>query len=509
MLNWQAHLFLFFLAAALIVSRRPDALFHAQFFAEDGSIWYPQAYTLGWFKALLHPQDGYFQTLPRLGAALALLVPLRYAPLLENLIAISLQALPVNILLSERCRGFGSLGLRAAMAVVYVALPNSFEVDASMEEAQWHVAVIACLILFAAKPRYLEWRIFDVCIVLIFGLSGPFVVMLLPLALIFWYFRRQSWTIVLSIMLAVCAVVQISALLNLSSSGRVKMFLSPTAELFLQILAGHVYLGALLGTFGFEGQAVPVLLLVSIVASALIAYCFWKAPLEWRLLLAFCFLAFAAALKYPMVPAPQWPVLAKSPGIRYWFLPTLAFAWVLVWETMATQQRIVRTVSIVGLITMCYGILRDWRYPAFPDLGFRSYARWFAVAPAGAMLTIPILPGGDWRMRITKHAPHCKVLPTGGIDQPTSDYAISKSVSMSGWVLLQDEKLKQLSIYIDRKHPQPVAIARQRTPGRAQTWTATLEVSGIPPGQHELEVRASSENGCEADVGQVVVNVVK
>jgi hypothetical protein len=44
------------------------------------------------------------------------------------------------------------------------------------------------------------------------------------------------------------------------------------------------------------------------------------------------------------------------------------------------------------------------------------------------MLTIPILPGGDCRMRITKHAPFCKTLPNGGIDQPASDNAVSKSV---------------------------------------------------------------------------------
>lgn len=508
LLNWRAHVFIFFIAVVLIVSRRPDAVFHAQFFGEDGSIWYPQAYTLGWFRALFHSQDGYFQTLPRLGAALALLVPFRFAPLLENLIAICLQALPVNILLSERCVGFGSLGLRAALAAVYIALPNSFEVDASMEEAQWHVALIACLILFASEPRKLAWRVFDIFAVLIFGLSGPFVVMLLPLAAIFWYFRRQTWTIVLSTVLVLCAAAQMSALLNMSSSGRVKMFLTPTVELFFKILGGHVYLGALLGAFGFAGPSLPVLILVTIVATALIAYCFSKAPLGWKLLLAFCVFAFAAALKYPMVPAPQWPTLARSPASRYWFLPTLAFAWVLVWGTMASRERFVRAISVVGVVVMCYGILRDWQYPEFPDLGFRNYARWFRVAPAGAMLSIPILPNGDWRMYITKHAPRCKTLPTGGIDQPTAESTVSKSVSLSGWVV-QDRKLKQLSIYIDRKHPQSIAIPLATTAAYTQKWTATLDLSDETPGQHEVEVRASCAGGCEADIATRLIDVVR
>ncbi len=491
-----------------MVSRRPDAIFHPQFFADDGSLWYPQAYMLGWFRALFHPQTGYFQTLPRLTAALALLVPLRYAPLLENVIAIGLQVLPVNILLSERCRGYGSLELRAVLAAIYIALPNSYEVDASMVNAQWHVALIACLILFGTKPRTLAWRIFDFSLALVFGLTGPFVILLLPLGLIFWYVRRERWTLVLSTVLAVCAVVQAGAIWMTSSSARPQMHLAPSASLFLQILAGHVYLGALLGMHGFEGQRLIVLITVAISATALIIYCLWKAPLEWKLLVVFCFLTLAAALKNPTVAPPQWPNLAKSPGIRYWFLPTLAFAWVLVWGAVGTRQRFVRAVSALGLITMCYGIVQDWRYPAFPNFGFRNYARRFAAAPAGAMFSIPVPPGGDWMMRITKHAPHCKTLPQGGIEQPPPDYAVAKSVWVTGWVF-QDQQLRELTIYIDRGHPQPIPIAAHAAVAHIQKWTVMVDLSGQSPGRHEIEVRASCANGCAADIGTQVVNVVR
>jgi hypothetical protein len=422
------------------------------------------------------------------------------------MLAIALQALPVNFLLSSRCRGFGSLGMRAALAAIYIALPNTMEIDASMEEAQWHVALLACLILLSFAPRALGWRIFDVSVVVIFGLSGPFVVMLLPLALVFWYGRRQAWTLVLSALLAVCAIVQISALLQMSASGRVKMFLAPTATLFLQLLAGHVYLGALLGMWGFAGQNLVSLALVAIGATALVAYCFWKAELEWKLLIVFCFLAFAAALKYPMVPAPQWPVLAKSPGIRYWFLPTLAFAWVLAWGARNTRPRFIRILATLGLITMSYGICRDWSYPPMPDRGFRNYARWFRVAPPGAILTIPILPNGDWTMRITKHAPACSTLPGGAIDQPREAAVVSGRIPVSGWVTQRD--LKNLTIYVDRKDPEIIPVTMS-SDARPQGWTTLLDVSKEKPGLHEIEVRATSANGCQADIGTVTVNVIR
>src|ERR1017187_995003 len=72
----------------LLVLRRPDAVFHAQFWAEDGVVWYADAYNLGALRALLHTRDGYLQTLPRLGAMVALWAALLRAPLVMNLIAL-------------------------------------------------------------------------------------------------------------------------------------------------------------------------------------------------------------------------------------------------------------------------------------------------------------------------------------------------------------------------------------------------------------------------------------
>src|SRR5580704_15197224 len=82
--GWRSaaiHIALFLVACALIVSRRPDAIFHAQFFAEDGHVWFADAYNYGWLHALFRSQDGYYQVLPRLIASLALLVPMTAAPL--------------------------------------------------------------------------------------------------------------------------------------------------------------------------------------------------------------------------------------------------------------------------------------------------------------------------------------------------------------------------------------------------------------------------------------------
>jgi hypothetical protein len=112
---WQ-HGVVFLLACAVIISRRPDAVFHVQFYAEDGHVWYADAYNLGWWPALFRTWTGYFLTLPRIAASLALLVPLYRVPLFLNLVAIFVQALPVNLLLTVRSSVWGSLRFRSLLA---------------------------------------------------------------------------------------------------------------------------------------------------------------------------------------------------------------------------------------------------------------------------------------------------------------------------------------------------------------------------------------------------------
>lgn len=70
----------FLLAAAFVISRRPDLLTHAHFYGEDGTHWYADAYNSGWLRALTMPEGGYLNTLQRLVGSLSLLVPIRYAP---------------------------------------------------------------------------------------------------------------------------------------------------------------------------------------------------------------------------------------------------------------------------------------------------------------------------------------------------------------------------------------------------------------------------------------------
>jgi len=222
---WQ-HGVVFLLACAVIISRRPDAVFHVQFYAEDGHVWYADAYNLGWWPALFRTWTGYFLTLPRIAASLALLVPLYRVPLFLNLVAIFVQALPVNLLLTVRSSVWGSLRFRSLLAGMYVILPNCSEISYGITDANFLLALSAFILLMAYAPQSIKWRLFDIFILLLCGLSGPFCIFLLPLSVFLVWKYRDRWRYVPVGIFAFSCLVQLLSLLVLVDPEKV-VFIQP------------------------------------------------------------------------------------------------------------------------------------------------------------------------------------------------------------------------------------------------------------------------------------------
>lgn len=405
---WQQGV-IFLFACAVIVSRRPDAVFHAQFYAEDGHVWFADAYNLGWWPALFRTYAGYFELLPRLAAALALLVPLAKVPLLLNLIAIAFQALPANMLLAARSSAWGSLRFRLLLAAIYLAMPNCDEVSRGITNAQWSLALSAFILLLADTPKSIHSVLFDIFFLLLCGLSGPFCIFLLPIAIFLALKQRNSRRWIYTGILAGTCLIQAWALLILAPASRAHRAYGATPQLFARILAGQVYIGALLGHNRLA--ATPglwlsiVLVCAAIGGTVFIALCALKSPLAMKLFLFFSVAVLAAGLMNPFEwdhpNVPIWQVYAYLGSLRYWFFPTLAFAWALLW---GYRSRIfpVKAVSATLLCLMCLGIIRDWRHPAYSETRFAESVERYNAAPAGTTVTIPEHPQG-WTMKLIKH----------------------------------------------------------------------------------------------------------
>jgi hypothetical protein len=417
-LGFWHHCAIFLAALLILVARRPDAIFHARFWAEDGHVWIADAYNMGWFPALFRPWTGYFMTLPRIAAALAMLAPLTSAPLILNLIALCVQALPVNLLLSARSTAWGTLPQRAGLVIAYLVLPNCSEVSNGITEVQWVLALCAFLILVAQLPLTTRAWCFDIFVLALCGLTGPFCIFLFPIAAFLAWKRHQPARWLHAGILAAASAVQAYALLFIARSsdpldGRVQgaKTLGAGVGPFLRIVGCDVYLGALIGSNGLGihagGVLMALLVLISLAGTAIIVVCYLRSGIEMRLLILLTVMLFAASLITSSVKPPAgmsvWENLAEVGGIRYWFFPTLAFTWSLL---ICVRQRssFVRMAAGYLLVFMCIGVVRDWRHPALEDMHYKDYVTRLQSAAPGDAVTIPINPRG-WEMRLVKRAP--------------------------------------------------------------------------------------------------------
>ena len=398
--GWLAAAFVAALVA--VFSRLPGALLHPQFFAEDGWVWYQQAYNIHGLRSLWIPQAGYLQTLSRCVAAASLFVPMQWAPLVMNLAGAAVQVLPVVALLSRRCTPWGSLPLRLLMAALYLAIPNAPEVHVVLTNAMWHLAVLQALLAFSVPPLRWSGRLADLLVFGVGCISGPYSILLLPGMVLWWWMRRQRWTLV------VLGITSLGALLQLWTLGHAiraaGATLGPTRLRLLRIVAGNIFVNSMVGSGG--GYLGLPWLLLAALGGGLILLCAWRwSPLALRLYGVFAVLALTASLRDPLLlgnTMPRWEVLSQVAGIRYWFLPSLFFLWSGAVCAMGGKSKWVRSAGVSVLLLTVIGIARKWVYPPWPESHYPADVARFQSLRPGERMSFAVYDPGNRRMELTK-----------------------------------------------------------------------------------------------------------
>lgn len=408
-------------AFLIIFSRRPDALFNPQFFAEDGAFFYRDAYQLG-LHSLLLTYSGYFQTLLRLAALFARLFPFAYVPLVMNLIGMTAQVLPVNVFLSQRFSQVPTR-IRLLASFVYLGLPNSFELHVTATNLAWHQALLAYLVLLAIPAENRGWRVFDGITLVLASVSTPLAILLLPIAAVLWW-RRGTTRSAASLMFLLPGVLLqgISVLLHwharqaphINFAGQVIFNggnLGANAHDFISIIGRQVFFSSILGLniqtllVSLPGGAF-VDVISTVAGIVILLYALRFGPIELRLFILFAYAVLALGLINPLAGTPdhtQWYWLTRPGcGSRYYFLPMIAFLASLFWVAACkTGAAAMRCVALMCLLLLPVGIYRDWQVPPFEDFRFALFAQKFESVPAGTTVVIPINPG--WLMGLTKH----------------------------------------------------------------------------------------------------------
>lgn len=300
---------------AILIARRPDSVFAAQFWAEDGSVFLRQFYDQGW-ASIFQTYAGYTQLLPRIAvAALTPIVPLEYLPLAFNLSALALAGCFAYLIASL---------IPVRYPYLYAVAPAVFcpasEVVGTLTNLQWF-AVFALIAVALQRPILTTGRLAVALGALaLLGLTGPFMVFF---ALLFagraFILRRNQIELIfaaVALMLAtlVFTVAVSSVTWNIGLGqiwiGIVRLSQSsfgPGAAALLAVLAALLFLR------GMTLSAVPLIeraTVALILAIAIGSY-------------------YASALKLP--PWAFETTWAYHIAPRYVVVPVVVSAWVAIW----------------------------------------------------------------------------------------------------------------------------------------------------------------------------------
>ena len=378
--GWLARTAIGLAAAAILFSRRPSVFVAPQFWAEDGTVYF-LGRTGGW-HSLWETQGNYLALVPRATAALANLAPVWYAPILYAIVAGAVCLAAAVKAASPRV----GLPFPALAGLAVVLVPNMDEITANVANAQWFGAAILALVCLSRPPEGFRQTVRDTVALVVFGLTGPFIIFAVPLLLWRAMRRRSAVAWILLALGAALAVLQYRAYCSSQPTP-----LPQTMPPLIPFLAAAGYrTGGQL--FGFMH---PPLLANPIPwgIAGLVLYGLMWASFPLR------------AAEGEVRPALAWMAIAVMVGgflryldhanlffeqvfiVRYFYLPLLFAAWLFLGGLAAPGPR--RWLAALGLAATIVCNVAHYRMAPYIDLHWPHYA---SAIEHGEPIQVPINP---------------------------------------------------------------------------------------------------------------------
>ena len=373
-------------AAVLLFLRKPWALTHPQLWAEDGPI-YLGAIDAWGAGGILVPHRGYLQLLPRLIAWVANLVAdVAYAPAIYNgaafLVAVGLFAR----IASARVQ----LPAKPWLILAFVLAAHTGDVWGNIANLHWLTSFFLIVQTFLARPNTPTQRIGDLLILAVMGLTGPFVVVFLPLLAWRWWRDRNADTLAALLTATACAAVQ--AYFIKTTGPRLA---PPTHALNLELLfavtGSRLVVWPLFGATVAASLPWPLLGAIGVGYIALLSG--WalrrdaRRPVRGQIVVAF--VTIAGVCLWRMRP-DTWAYPDLVNADRYFYIPRILLLWLLIWELDARPPGVAAAARTLALIGVTMQVL-PFTAPTPPDYHWADYCD---AIRRGEPARIPTLPEG-------------------------------------------------------------------------------------------------------------------
>lgn len=402
-------IFIFLLSFAAFTARRPDIIFHAQPWAEDGRAFFQGVYNEGFWSFLLSPRDGYFQTLPKLVFGLGLAFGAGKASLIANAVAISLRCAFVMFVLSKRF-DFVKLTYRIAFVLYFILMPNSIEGYINITNAHFYLSFYLLAVIISNNPSTTQDRIHDAVILMLSGLSGPFIIFLAPSLIIKRCYERKGLINaikgidIFDVIFAFCVLIQ-GCCIIFGGVERPSTPLGASFGLLADIVSYKVLFGAFFDLSSVQWVVETKLANKVIFVFSVFSIIYFAIKSDWRFK-AFCIfpiITLSLALCKPIIDpsGEQWPLFfIPIAGGRYFFITGMAvFCLALFFiDRFFKKPSIALAVFLIALSPSFYN---TFRIPPMIDVGYTEGINKLEQAQAGETVIINTNPPG-WKMSLIK-----------------------------------------------------------------------------------------------------------
>lgn len=372
--------------ALLLFLRKPHALHTAQLWAEDGAIFLTQNDSDG-LRAWFMPYMGYLHLLPRLIAWTASLTfDPAWWPTFYNGVSFAIWLAVLGRIFSPRL----DLPGKPWLVLAFFLGPNTGEVLFNITNLQWLTAFVLLQQALMRPPATRVERAVDLVSAVLTGLTGPFVIVFAPLFAWRWWRDRRTDNLVLLLIVGACAATQ--AWFVVHTGGRFDYQAAPFQPVAaLNVLARRLFIWPLIGkslALALPPRVVGALgglFLASLIAWALRPHP--RRPLRVKIIAAIGFIVLAGVYR---TRPDTWAADNLYYADRYFYIPRVLFAWLLIWEFDAVPRvvaLIARTTCLVAVIVH----LPDYPIPAPIDY---HWPRQVEPIRRGVPAEIPILPEG-------------------------------------------------------------------------------------------------------------------
>lgn len=205
--------------ALAVILRMPEIVLKGRFWAEEGTFFFVNAWTLDPVSAVLQPVGSYLN-LAASGAAVVARwsVPLEYAPYVTIAVALVFQLFPPLLLLVARDGWLENWVIRIGGLCLLLLVPGSDEIWLNTLHSQFQLMLCCGLVLALDVP--VGWRLwFHSAILFLAPLCGPGAIALLPLFGLRALVDRSSGRAIQTVVLAASSLLQLIDFFDMGASG--------------------------------------------------------------------------------------------------------------------------------------------------------------------------------------------------------------------------------------------------------------------------------------------------